>query len=148
MSILKIGIPLIALVAGITATAPRAAADDYNKKMVITFDDQVEVPGGVTLQPGTYVFKLQDSSNDRNIVLVQNERENKTFAQIFATSAFRLQPKGSVKTLFWEAPAGQPRPLRALFWPGDQYGQAFLYKHPRAEQLTNEQPDHAKVPTE
>jgi hypothetical protein len=79
---------------------------------------------------------------------VQNERENKLYAQIFATSAFRVVPHGKARTTFWEAPAGQPKPLRAMFWPGDKYGQAFLYKQDRAKQLTNEQSDHEKVPTE
>jgi hypothetical protein len=148
MSILKISALFIAVVLGITVAAPKVAADQYDKKMVVTFADPVEVPGGVTLEPGTYVFKLQDSQNDRHIVLVQNERENKTFAQIFATAAFKLQPKDKVSTMFWETPAGQPRALRAIFWPGDRYGQAFLYKADRANQLTGEQPDHAKVPTE
>jgi hypothetical protein len=148
MSFLKISIPVIALVLGMATTAPKAAADEYNKKIVVTFDAPVEVPGGVTLQPGKYVFKLQDSQNDRHIVLVQNDRENKTFAQVFAANDFRVVPKGKVTTLFWETPAGQPRALRAMFWPGDKYGQAFLYKTDRAQKLTDEQPDHSKVPTE
>lgn len=148
MNLLKSSALFIAMILGVTATAPRAAADQYDKKMVITFSDQVEVPGGVTLAPGTYVFKLQDSQNDRHIVLVQNQRENKTFAQIFATSAFKIDAKGKVRTMFWETPAGQPKALRAIFWPGDRYGQAFLYKTDRAHQLTADQPDHEKVPTE
>lgn len=148
MSILKIATPAIALVLVMAGTVPRASADQYDKKMVLTFNTQVEVPGGVTLAPGTYVFKLQDSQNDRHIVLVQNQRENKTYAQIFATNAFKLQPRGKVQTMFWETPAGQPRALRALFWPGEKYGQAFLYKTDRAGQLTSEQPDHEKVPAE
>jgi len=148
MNILKISTTMLALSLGVVALAPRAAADEYDKKMILTFSEQVEVPGGVTLEPGTYVFKLQDSQNDRHIVLVQNERENKTFAQIFATPAFKLQAKGKVQTMFWETPAGQPKALRAIFWPGDRYGQAFLYKNQRANELTSAQPDHEKVPAE
>lgn len=148
MNILKISTSLMALVLGVAAIAPSAAADPYDKKMVLTFSEQVEVPGGVTLEPGTYVFKLQDSQNDRHIVLVQNERENKTYAQIFATAAFKVQPRGKVQTMFWETPAGRPKALRAIFWPGDRYGQAFLYKADRANQLAAEQPNHEQVPTE
>jgi hypothetical protein len=148
MNILKISTSFMALVLGVAATAPSVSADPYDKKMVLTFSEPVEVPGGVTLDPGTYVFKLQDSQNDRHIVLVQNERENKTFAQIFATAAFKVQPRGKVQTMFWETPAGQPKALRAIFWPGDHYGQAFLYKADRARQLAAEQPNHEKVPTE
>jgi hypothetical protein len=148
MSSLKIPAVSIALVLGMVAAAPRASADPYDKKIIITFADPVEVPGGVTLQPGKYVFKLQDSENDRHIVLVQNDRENKTYAQVFAAADYRVVPKGKVQTLFWETAAGQPKALRAIFWPGDNVGQEFLYKHDRAGQLTQEQPNHEKVPTE
>src|SRR5580658_7552831 len=107
MSPIKISTALFAAVLGVIAVAPKAAADDYDKKVVATFADPVEVPGGVTLQPGTYVFKLQDSQNDRHIVLIQNERENHTYAQIFATNDFRLKPTGKVQIQFAESVAGQ-----------------------------------------
>lgn len=148
MSLLKISAVFIALVLGVIATAPKASADTYNKKIIVTFADPVELPGGVTLQPGKYVFILQDSKSDRHIVLVQNARENKTFAQLFTANDYRPVAHGKVQMQFWETPAGQPRALRALFWPGDNYGQAFLYKADRAHQLTKEQPNHEQVPAQ
>ncbi|HEX4136742.1 MAG TPA: LPXTG cell wall anchor domain-containing protein [Bryobacteraceae bacterium] len=148
MNRIHISTALLAAVLGVVATAPKAAADDYNKKVIATFSEAVEVPGGVTLQPGTYVFKLQDSQNDRHIVLIQNQRENHTFAQVFATNDFRLVPKGKVQFRFWETPAGQPKALRAMFWPGDRYGQAFMYKRGRATQITQAQTTHEEVPVE
>lgn len=148
MNVLKISAIFIGLLLGVIAAAPKAAADTWNHKIIVTFADPVEVPGGVTLEPGKYVFILQDSRSDRHIVLVKNDRENKTYAQVFTANDFRLQPKGKVQMQFWESPAGQPKALRAMFWPGEHYGQAFLYKSNRANQLTDEQPDHAKVPTE
>src|SRR5580693_3681857 len=97
MSRLQISTALVAAALCVVAAAPKAAADPYDKKVIVTFADPVEVPGGVTLQPGTYVFKLQDSQNDRHIVLIQNDRENQTFAQVFATNAFRVVQKGKVQ---------------------------------------------------
>jgi hypothetical protein len=102
----------------------------------------------VTLQPGTYVFKLQDSQNDRHIVLIENERENHTFAQVFAANNVRIVPKGKVQFMFWETPAGQPKALRALFWPGDHSGQEFLYRRDRANQIAQTQSGHEQVPVE
>jgi hypothetical protein len=148
MSPIKISTALFAAVLGVIAVAPKAAADDYDKKVVATFADPVEVPGGVTLQPGTYVFKLQDSQNDRHIVLIQNERENHTFAQVFAANNVRIVRKGKVQIMFWESPAGQPKALRALFWPGDTSGQEFLYKRDRANQITQTQSGHEQVPVD
>ena len=148
MNRIQISTALLAAALGVVAVAPKAAADEYNKKVVATFSEAVEVPGGITLQPGTYVFKLQDSQSDRHIVLIQNQRENHTFAQVFATNAFRVVPKGKVQFTFYEAPAGQPKALRTMFWPGDHYGQAFMYKRERATQIASTQTTHEEVPAE
>jgi len=144
----QIPIALVAAVLGVVAVAPKANADEYNKKVIVTFAEPVEVPGGVTLQPGKYVFKLQDSQNDRHIVLIQNERENHTFAQVFATAAFRVVPKGKVQFTFYESAAGQPKALRTMFWPGDNYGQSFMYKRERATQIAATQTTREEVPAE
>jgi LPXTG-motif cell wall-anchored protein len=136
---LQISTALIAAVLGVVAVAPTVSADQYDKKIIATFADPIEVPGGITLQPGTYVFKLQDSQNDRHIVLIQNERENHTYAQIFATNDFRLRPKGKVQIEFAESVAGSPTRLKAIFWPGDNYGQAFEYKKEQVAQVAQTQ---------
>jgi hypothetical protein len=148
MSRIPMSAALIAAVLGVVAATPKAVADEYNKKTIVTFADPVEVPGGVVLQPGKYVFILQDSENDRHIVLIKDEREKKTYAQIFATNEFHLQQKGKDQFQFWESPAGQPQLLRAWFYPGDQYGQAFLYKKDRAAEIKKFQSNHEDVPVE
>src|ERR1700728_3306932 len=130
---------LIAAALGVVAIAPTVSADQYDKKVIATFAEPIEVPGGITLQPGTYVFKLQDSQNDRHIVLIQNTRENHTYAQIFATNDFRLKPTGKVQIQFAESVAGQPTRLKAIFWPGDNYGQAFEYKRESVTQVAQTQ---------
>src|SRR5580704_7787464 len=119
MSRLQVSTALLTVALGFIALAPKASADSYDKKVIATFAEPIEVPGGITLQPGTYVFKLQDSQNDRHIVLIQNQRENHTYAQIFATNDFRLKPKSKVQFQFAESVAGQPTRIKAIFWPGD-----------------------------
>ena len=139
---------LIAAALGVVAIAPTVSADQYDKKVIATFAEPVEVPGGITLQPGTYVFKLQDSQNDRHIVLVQNKRENHTYAQIFATNDFRLKPKSKVQIQFAETVAGQPTRIKAIFWPGDNYGQAFEYKKEVVAQVAQTQTVVQPAPVE
>ena len=139
---------LIATVLGVIAMAPQAAADQYDKKTTVTFDQPVEVPGGVVLQPGKYVFILQDSQNDRHEVLIKNDRENKTFAQIFATSAFHVKPRGKSQFLFWESASGKPQILRAWFYPGETYGQTFLYSKDRAAEIKRAQKSGEDVPSD
>jgi len=45
---------------------------------------------------------------------------------------------------YWESPAGQPRPIRAWFWPGDNFGQEFAYPKTEADQIASYQ--HQNVP--
>lgn len=108
------------------ALAPRLNADEWNKKTTITITEPVRLPTTV-LEPGTYVFKLLDSSSDRHIVQVFKEDGTHIIATILAIPNYRLQPTGKSVFGFWETPAGQPRAMRAWFYPGDNFGQEFAY---------------------
>ncbi|MDP9054810.1 MAG: LPXTG cell wall anchor domain-containing protein [Acidobacteriota bacterium] len=137
---------LFAAAVGIVAVAPRAAADEWDKKTVITTTEVLEVPGA-TLPAGTYVFKLLTNPDaQRHTVIVQNERENHTYATILAIPNYRLEPKGKTTLTFWETPAGQPKAVRAWFYPGDNVGQEFAYKKERATQIA--ETTHEEVPAE
>ena len=48
-------------------------------------------------------------------------------ATILAIPNYRLQPTGKSEFRFWETPAGNPRAMRAWFYPGDNFGQEFAY---------------------
>jgi LPXTG-motif cell wall-anchored protein len=144
MNRIQISTVLFAAVFGIVAAAPKASADEWNKKTIVTISEPMEVPGA-KLEPGKYVFKLADSQSDRHIVMIQNEREDKTYATILAIPNYRVQPTGTSRFLFWETPAGQPKALRAWFYPGDNFGQEFMYKpERRGTQIT--QATHQEAP--
>jgi len=146
MNRIHITTALFAAVVGIVAVAPKAAADEWDKKTIITTNEPMEVPGAV-LPAGTYVFKLVNTTDaDRHTVIIQNERENHTFATILAIPNYRLQPKDKTTITFWETPAGEPKAVRAWFYPGDNFGQEFAYKRDRATQIT--QTTHEEVPAE
>ena len=101
-------------------------ADDWNKKTVITFSNTVQVPGA-TLPAGTYVFKVADSRTDRFIVQIFNEREDHVYATVLAIPDFHLTPPEKTLVSFYEAPVGQPLPIKAWFYPGDTIGREFVY---------------------
>lgn len=107
-----------------------AQADEWNKETKITVDQAIEVPGAV-LPPGTYIFKLVDSPSDRHVVQVFNERQDHVFASVIAIPNYRLTPTGHTVITFYEVPAGQPQPVRAWFYPGDNFGQEFVYPKER-----------------
>ena len=116
---------------------PGARATEWDKKTIVTFSNTVEIPGQV-LQPGTYVFKLLDSSVDRNIVQVWNQDEDQLVATVLAISDER--PVASDKGVFNleqfstdSAPA-----VRSWFYAGEKSGRRFVYpQYPTTEQSGN-----------
>jgi hypothetical protein len=106
--------------------ASLAWADAWDKKTILTVKESIQVPGAV-LQPGTYVIKLVDSLADRHIVSITNEREDKVITTFLAIPNHRLERTGDSQFQFWETPAGNPRALRAWFYPGDNFGQEIAY---------------------
>lgn len=115
-------------------------ADDYNRRTVVTFSEPVMIAGVpvVTLEPGKYVLKLAGSQNSRNIVQVFNERGNKLFTTVLAIPNFRVVRTGKSQFTFWETPRGNPAALKAWFYPGDHWGQEFVYPTGLAAKLARD----------
>jgi hypothetical protein len=65
------------------AFSPSVKADDWNKKTVVTFSQPIEIPAGVVLPAGAYIFKL-DSSSNRHIVQIFNQDQTDIYATILA----------------------------------------------------------------
>jgi len=124
----------ISCVGAATFIPQLAMADQWNKKTILTVNETIQVPGKV-LTPGKYVMKLLDSPSNRHIVQIFNEREDQLQTTILAIPNYRLQPTGQTEFGWWEVPAGQPRALRAWFYPGDNFGQEFAYPKTAAVQI-------------
>jgi hypothetical protein len=115
-------------------SAPGARADEWNKKTIMTFSQPVEIPGQI-LPAGTYTFKLLESPSDRHIVQVFNADGTQLIATILAINDYRLQPTGRTVVKFSEQPGDAPDALKAWFYPGDNFGQEFVYPKQRATEL-------------
>jgi hypothetical protein len=113
---------------------PSARADEWNKKTVVTFSQAVEVPGKI-LPAGTYTFVLLDSPSDRHIVQIFNADGSQLITTILAINDYRLKPTGDTVMKFSERPGDAPEALRAWFYPGNSFGQEFVYPKVRAIQL-------------
>jgi hypothetical protein len=124
---------------------PSAHADTYNKKTVITFSQDVEIPGKI-LPAGTYTFKLLDSPADRHIVQIYDADGTHLITTVLAINDYRLKPTGETVIKFNERPGDSPEALRAWFYPGDNFGQEFVYPRERAIQLA--QTNKSDVPSE
>ncbi len=130
-------VPVALAVLGATALF----SDEHDKKTDVTISDPVRVPGGVVLQPGTYMFILANTSDSRNIVEIKSDDGKQLYAMIFATRAARVKRTDKTVLTFYEMPQGEPMALRQWFWPGDYDGQEFLYPHNEAvkiDQATNQ----------
>ena len=133
----------MALIAGMFLNPARA--DQWNKKTILTFSQPIEFPGKV-LPAGTYTFRLLDSMSYRHIVQIWNEDGTQLITTILAIPNYRLEPTEETVIKFHERPGDSPEALRAWFYPGDNFGQEFVYPKRRAIQLA--QASNEIVPAE
>jgi len=140
MSRFKVGAMIFCFALFAIAFPRGVKADEWNKKTILTFDKPFEIPGvGAQVLPaGTYVFRLLDSQSDRHIVQIFNERQDHLFSTILAIPNYRLRATDKTVITFRERAVGQPEALRAWFYPGNNWGQEFVYPKARAIVLAKE----------
>jgi hypothetical protein len=127
---------MMILVSVLALALPRSTkADAYNKKTFVTFNVPVEIPGvgAQVLPPGKYVIRLVDSLSNRDIVQILNEDETHVYATILAIPNYRLKVTDDTVMKFAERTAGAPQAIKAWFYPGNTFGQEFVY--PKAQAL-------------
>jgi hypothetical protein len=137
MSRLKVVAFMVCVTLVVMAIPSGANADEWDKKTTVSFSQPVEIPGvGAQVLPaGTYVFKLLDSASNRNIVQILNQDQTRVYATILAIPNYRLQPTDKTVITFRERAAGSPEAIRAWFYPGNNWGQEFVYPKERAIEL-------------
>ncbi len=134
MRFIKVFLVSLVLSFLVVACLNSATPDQWNKKTVLTFSQPFEIPGKV-LPAGTYVFKLADSIAYRHIVQIWNQDETQLLTTVLAIPNYRLQPTHESVIKFNEREGNAPEALRAWFYPGDSFGQEFVYPEKRAIQL-------------
>lgn len=124
---------LVALLGVLTLNA---AAQDFNtnERTYLTFSNAVELPG-VTLQPGTYLFRLADSQSSRHIVQVFSQDEKRVHATILAVPAERLEVTGETVVTFRETAEGATPAVQYWYYPGDKIGHEFVYPKDQAMKI-------------
>ena len=116
-------------------------ASTWNKLTHLTVHEPIAVPGA-TLQPGEYVVKLVDSPANRHIVRFMNADQTEVIATVLAVPNKRMRPTGETELGFYETPAGEPVALRAWFYPGDTFGQEFVYPEKQARRIAGQTKRH------
>jgi hypothetical protein len=123
----RIGVSVVALTGiGIAASfiTSRAQADQWDKMTLLTVDQPVQV-SNTYLEPGTYMFKLANS--DRHIVQIFTKDRSHLINTIFAIPSYRLELTDGSQFTFWETPPGTAKAVRTWYYPGDHFGQEFVY---------------------
>jgi hypothetical protein len=116
---------------------PVVHADEANKRTLFTFNAPVEIPGQV-LTPGKYVFKLLNSTANRNIVQVFDKDERHLIGTFLTIPDYRMTAPSKPLITFEERPAGTPEAIKSWFYPGDNMGNEFVYPKARAVQLATQ----------
>ncbi|MGB7438529.1 MAG: hypothetical protein WBR26_27045 [Candidatus Acidiferrum sp.] len=127
------------LIAGMLS--PGVRASDWNDRTIVTFSGPVEVPGvkePEVLPAGTYTFKLLNSQSDRNIVEILNKNQTHLYAIVLAIPDYHLRPRGKTLIKLYNSKNGNPAALKAWFYPGDNFGQRFVYPKSRATEIAKD----------
>ncbi len=103
-----------------------ARADEWDQMTKFTFNQPVEIPGGV-LPAGTYWFVLQNNQSDRNIVQVFNADWSRVEATLITNPTYRRQPADQTEIKFAERPHQKPEALLKWYYPGRLTGHEFVY---------------------
>jgi len=137
MKIVKTVLVVLTLVLLGAMLAPSVLAQDnnaYTKRTIVTFSQPVEIPGQI-LPAGTYSVELVDSASYRHIVRFFNADRTRVVTTVLAIPNLRLKTTDKTVITFAERPINSPEALKAWFYPGDNFGQEFVYPKARAVEL-------------
>ena len=116
-------------------SAAPAPAQTMDSRTEFTFSQPVEMPG-VTLPPGTYIFRFADATSGRSVMQVQaKDASNKQYGFFLTISAQRPRPSNEAELRFLETPAGKPAAVKTWWYPGNTTGREFIYPKSQARRL-------------
>ena len=123
---------VLTMLIAFAATHVRAQESNTNDLTYMTFNTQVELPG-VTLEPGTYTFRLADTPS-RNVVQVLRKDSPKPIGQWTFIPAERAKPADDTIVMFKEAGGTAPA-VQYWFFPGEKTGKEFVYPKNQAQRI-------------
>ena len=126
---------MVLAVLAVLAGRVTAQQINTNDKTFMTFTAAVEMPG-VTLQPGTYVFRLADSPT-RNVVQVLDEGEKNILGQWTFVQADRPRVTEETVVMFRETREGATPAVQFWYFPGEKIGKEFIYPKNQAELIAS-----------
>jgi len=115
------------------AASTPAAAQTPDKRAFFTFNGPVTLPG-VTLPPGSYMFRLAAPADSSNVVEVTDATGTRVYAMLPTVTAERLQAAPDAQLGFMRDTDIDLAPAVQTWWTsGDTLGYEFVY--PRQQEL-------------
>jgi len=131
---------MLVIAMAVTSFYRQNAGFEWNKKSTFNVEHRVEFPG-IVLEPGTYVIRLQESSERRSTVQILSKDEETVLATAVAVPDHRVRPEDNSEFTFHEVRRG-PRPVHSWFYTGDLLGLEFVYAKPRAKEIASDSGSH------
>src|SRR5688572_25603400 len=128
-------IVITAVLAVFAVLSFNATAQETNvsERTFLTFSNAFELPG-LSLQPGTYVFKLADTPS-RNVVQVWDRDEKNMLGHWLFVQAERPEVTGENVVMFKETREGATPAVQFWYFPGEKIGKEFIYPKDQAERI-------------
>ena len=124
-----------AMLLTMSVTPALAQSGPIDSRTEFTFNQPVELPG-VTLPPGTYIFRFVDATTGKKVMQVQaKDASSKNYGMFLTISAQRPRPSDDAELRFLETPAGQPAAVKTWWYPGNTIGREFIYPKSQAVRL-------------
>jgi hypothetical protein len=115
------------------ASGASAFTSTSDKRTYFTFNQPVALPG-VTLPPGTYMFRLADDTTSRKVIQIANKQGTESFAMLHTIAVTRPDVPREPEIRFMETASGAPVAVRAWWKDGERTGYGFIYSK---EELAN-----------
>ena len=112
---------------GVLATSSTGAMT-AGRATYFTFSGAVEMPRGVALAAGTYIFEVANPDGGSNVVRVLSRDRKKTFIMALTRSVYRPE-KGNLDATInlGETAAGAPPKVKAWYPQGETRGHEFIH---------------------
>jgi len=127
MTIATAGVAALVLTFNMSASAQQP---DTRDRTIMTFSAPIELPG-VTLQAGTYVFRMADTAS-RNVIQVMTKDEMDIIGQWLFVPAERRDVTGETVVSFKETKEGTTPAVQFWYYPGEKIGKEFIYPKDQA----------------
>jgi LPXTG-motif cell wall-anchored protein len=119
------------------------ASSNVQRRSKMILNEPVEIPGAV-LQPGTYMVKVMDFKDEKEIVQFTSEDEQNVIATVLAIRDRRARTDdGQTGFTYFQRGEGNPIALKSWYYAGDEWGEVFAY--PKAKAVVIARATHQEV---